>query len=85
MSGLAWGADQETETPLARISCESTAVSVSLYRTGNGARLKLVSERTGAEVLLDATVLDALCSLTPVRAVELVRQRTEAGATEPVA
>lgn len=84
MSGLAWADQRGTESPLARISCESTSVAVSLYRTGNGARLKLVSERTGAEVLLDATVLDALCALTPGRAVELVRQRTESAAAEPV-
>jgi hypothetical protein len=40
---------------------ESAAVTVSTYPTGNGLRLKLTSKRSGEEVLLDATVLEALC------------------------
>ncbi|MDH6128348.1 hypothetical protein [Kitasatospora sp. GP82] len=79
MSGLAWTAAQRQETELCRIFCESAAVTVSTYPTGNGLRLKLVSERSGAVALLDATVLEALCHLTPSRAAELVRERTEGG------
>jgi hypothetical protein len=80
MNGLAWSEDGPSESSVCRVSCESAAVTVSLLRTGNGTRLKLVSERSGRVSLLDATVLDALCSLTPERAIELVRQSTEAGA-----
>ena len=77
MSGLAWNAAQRQEEQLCRVVCESAAVTVATHPTGNGLRLKLVSERSGAEVLLDATVLEALCHLTPERAAELVRERTE--------
>ncbi|UCM87864.1 hypothetical protein [Streptomyces marincola] len=64
---------QPADTPLCRVSCESASVAVLLHRTGNGRRLLLVSERTGLSTLLDATVLDALCSLTPEAATALVR------------
>ncbi|MFD9498804.1 hypothetical protein [Streptomyces sp. NPDC060035] len=77
MSGLAWADGEREEEVLCRIVCESSAVTVLAAPTGNGRRLKLVSERSGATVLLDATVLDALCHLTPADAVELVRRRTE--------
>ena len=77
MSGLAWSLAEQRETELCRIHCESASVVVATHPTGNGRRLKLVSERTGASVLLDATVLDALCHLTPELAAELVRSRTE--------
>ncbi|MFI9388794.1 hypothetical protein [Kutzneria sp. NPDC052558] len=79
MSGLAWDAPQQQEVELCRIFCESAAVTVLAFPTGNGQRLKLVSERSGATVLLDATVLDALCHLTPPAAAELVRLSTEQG------
>lgn len=86
MNGLAWSDRDAATTDLCRIACESSAVSVSLFRTGNGSRLKLMAERTDKQVLLDATVLEALCTLTPARALELVRQSTEsAGAGETVA
>jgi hypothetical protein len=77
MSGLAWESTGRGEIQLCRITCESAAVTVSSFPVGNGLRLKLVSERSGDEVLLDATVLEALCHLTPQRAVEIVRERTE--------
>ncbi|MGH3633450.1 MAG: hypothetical protein ACRDTS_04985 [Mycobacterium sp.] len=77
MSGLAWESAERRETELCRIACESAAVTVSSFPTGNGLRLKLTSERSGDEVLLDATVLEALCHLTPQRAAEIVRERTE--------
>ncbi|MEV0281076.1 hypothetical protein AB0I22_32465 [Streptomyces sp. NPDC050610] len=80
MSGLAWNSAERQEHQLCRIVCESAAVRVSASPTGNGMRLKLESERSSTQVLLDATVLDALCHLTPERAVELVRERTETGA-----
>lgn len=83
MRGLAWSGSERQEVPLCRIACESAAVTVALHPTGNGQRLRLVSERTGAQVLLDATVLDALCHLSPQDAVALVRERTESDA--PVA
>lgn len=79
MSGLAWSSRERQEAELCRVVCESAAVRVSSSPTGNGLRLKLESERSGAVVLLDATVLDALCHLTPGRAAELVRERTEHG------
>ncbi len=79
MDGLAWTGSQRQETELCRVACESAAVVVSTHPTGNGMRLRLVSERSGATVLLDATVLDALCHLTPETAAELVRARTEGG------
>jgi hypothetical protein len=59
------------------VVCESVAVTVLSHATGNGLRLKLVSERSGRQVLLDATVLDALCQLTPELATELVQTSTE--------
>ena len=77
MTGLAWNLTERRETDLCRVYCESAAVTISTHPTGNGRRLKLRSERTGASVLLDATVLDALCHLTPELAAELVRIRTE--------
>ena len=77
MSGLAWTADEREERELCRITCESAAITVLAAPTGNGMRLKLVSERSGASTLLDATVLDALCHMTPAVATELVRVRTE--------
>lgn len=77
MSGLAWESDQRRETEFCRIVCEAAAVTVSSFPTGNGLRLKLTSERSGEQVLLDATVLEALCHLTPRRAAEIVRERTE--------
>lgn len=77
MSGLAWRAGQREATELCRIACESAAVTVASYPTGNGLRLQLISERSDAEVLLDATVLEALCHLTPQAAAEIVRARTE--------
>lgn len=58
---------------LCRVSGESASVAVLLHPTGNGRRLLLVSERTGRSALLDATVLDALCTLTPSAATALVR------------
>lgn len=76
MTGLAWPAGK-TPTELCRIVCESAAVTVLRMPTGNGARLQLVSERSGASCVLDATVLEALCHLTADRATELVRARTE--------
>lgn len=79
MSGLAWSPTGRQEAELCRIVCESAAVRVAASPLGNGMRLRLTSERTGAEVLLDATVLDALCHLTPPHAVELVRCVTESG------
>jgi len=86
MSGLAWTAEQRQERELCRIVSESAAITVLAAPTGNGMRLKLVSERSGATVLLDASVLDALCCLTPERASELVRARTEdRGVAEQVA
>jgi hypothetical protein len=77
VNGLAWTDDERQERELCRITCESAAITVLAAPTGNGMRLKLVSERSGASTLLDATVLDALCHLTPAVAVELVRVRTE--------
>lgn len=82
MDGLAWNASERQEAVLCRIVCESAAVTVASHPTGNGLRLKLVSERSGASVLLDATVLDALCTLTPARAAELVREATEGPAPD---
>jgi hypothetical protein len=79
MNGLAWDRTPSDDTELCRIVCESAAVSVSTHLTGNGMRLRLFSERSGASVLLDATVLEALCHLTPERAAEIVRARTEDG------
>jgi hypothetical protein len=77
MNGLAWATGQQPEAALCRIACESAAVTVALHRTGNGSRLQLTSERSGARVLLDATVLDALCTLGPAHALDLVRLATE--------
>ena len=77
MSGLAWTADERQERELCRITCESAAVTVLAAPKGNGLRLKIVSERSGASAVLDATVLEALCHLTPDVATELVRVRTE--------
>ncbi|MET8756363.1 hypothetical protein [Lentzea sp. NPDC004782] len=77
MRGLAWDSPDRQEIEFCRITCESAAVTVSTFPTGNGLRLKLHSERSGDEVLLDATVLEALCHLTPARAAEIVRERTE--------
>lgn len=65
---------------LCRVSCESASVAVLLHPTGNGRRLLLVSERTGQRTLLDATVLDALCALTPSAATALVRTAVQEGA-----
>ncbi len=80
MSGLAWDLpEQRQERELCRIVCESAAVRVSSFPTGNGLRLRLMSERSGASTLLDATVLEALCHLTPERAAEIARERTEGG------
>ncbi|MFI2264433.1 hypothetical protein OHU45_37295 [Streptomyces tubercidicus] len=62
------------------MSCESASVAVLLHPTGNGRRLLLVSERTGQRTLLDATVLDALCALTPSAATALVRTAVQEGA-----
>ncbi|MEU9340269.1 hypothetical protein AB0D74_03470 [Streptomyces sp. NPDC048278] len=84
MDGLAWDTAQPRESVLCRIVCESAAVTVAVRRTGNGARLQLTSERSGLRVLLDATVLDALCALTPDRAAELVRASTERVTEVPV-
>jgi hypothetical protein len=78
VNGLA-GNDQRGETELCTVVCESAAVTVSAQPTGNGTRLRLRSARSGATVLLDATVLDALCRLTPERAAELVRESVERG------
>jgi hypothetical protein len=80
MSGLAWNAGQREARELCRIVCESAAVTVASYPTGNGLRLRLISERSNAQVLLDATVLEALCHLTPQAAADLVRVRTEGDA-----
>jgi hypothetical protein len=77
VNGLAWTADERQERELCRITCESAAITVYAAPTGNGMRLKIVSARSGASALLDATVLDALCHLTPAAAAELVRVRTE--------
>jgi hypothetical protein len=82
MSGLAWHAGQREVTGLCRVVCESAAVTVASYPTGNGLRLQLISERSGAEVLLDATVLEALCHLNPRALAEIVRLRTEGSAGE---
>ncbi|MFI9630685.1 hypothetical protein [Streptomyces sp. NPDC052042] len=62
------------------MSGESASVAILLHPTGNGRRLLLVSERTGHSVLLDATVLDALCALTPSAATALVRAAVQKGA-----
>ncbi len=78
MNGLAWEPGHQQVTELCRIVSESAAVTVASYATGNGMRLQLTSERSGDSVLLDATVLDALCSLKPDEAAELVRRRVEA-------
>ncbi|MCX4966991.1 hypothetical protein OHA98_19655 [Streptomyces sp. NBC_00654] len=67
------------DTLLCRVSCESASVAVLLHPTGNGRRLRLVSERTGQSALLDATVLDALCALTPSAATALVRTAVQEG------
>jgi hypothetical protein len=75
MNGLAWGSGTSTDTELGSITSETGTVVVAAWRTGNGMRLKLASGRTGRSVLLDATVLDALCSLTP----EQVRRTIERG------
>jgi hypothetical protein len=83
MSGLAWNAEQREVRELCRIACESAAVTVSSYPTGNGLRLRLVSERSDAQVLLDATVLEALCHLTPQAAADLVRARAEGDTGSP--
>ncbi|HEU5474358.1 MAG TPA: hypothetical protein VFV67_27235 [Actinophytocola sp.] len=80
MSGLAWTADERQERELCRITCESAAIAVLAAPTGNGMRLKIVSERSGAAILLDATVLEALCHLAPAAVTDLVRVRTEDGA-----
>jgi hypothetical protein len=77
MSGLAWHPGQREARVLCRVVSESAAVTVASYPTGNGLRLQLISERSAAEVLLDATVLEALCHLTPQAATEIVRARTE--------
>lgn len=77
MAGLAWREVDGEEIALCRLACESAAVQVAAQPTGNGMRLGLHSERSGETVLLDATVLEALCHLTPQRAVELIRERTE--------
>ncbi|WFE60215.1 hypothetical protein [Micromonospora sp. WMMD712] len=77
MSGLAWNAEERQERELCRITSESAAVTVLAAPKGNGLRLKLRSERSGASTVLDATVLEALCHLTPEVATELVRVRTE--------
>lgn len=77
MTGLAWNDTERQEVELCRIFCESAAVTIRAHPTGNGIRLKLVSERSGAVALLDATVLEALCHLTPEGAADLVRERTE--------
>lgn len=77
MKGLAWEPGHQQVSELCRIVSESAAVTVSSYATGNGMRLQLTSERSGDSVLLDATVLDALCSLRPEEAAELVRHRIE--------
>jgi hypothetical protein len=77
VKGLAWEPGHQQVSELCRIVSESAAVTVSSYATGNGMRLQLTSERSGASVLLDATVLDALCSLKPDEAAELVRHRIE--------
>ncbi|MBW4718799.1 hypothetical protein [Saccharothrix obliqua] len=77
MSGLAREPGDPEEVRLCRVACEGAAVVVSTRTTGNGLRLKLVSERTRRQVLLDATVLEALCLLTPEQATELVRVTTE--------
>ncbi len=77
MSGLARERGNRDDPVLCRVACESAAVLVLAHATGNGLRLKLVSEQSGRQVLLDATVLEALCRLTPEQATELVRTTTE--------
>jgi hypothetical protein len=77
VTGLAWEPGHPRLTELCRIVSESAAVTVSTYATGNGLRLHLVSERSGDTVLLDSTVLEALCHLSQDQASELVRRRTE--------
>ncbi|MEW9522167.1 hypothetical protein [Streptomyces tubercidicus] len=73
-------ATHQEDVLLCRVSCESASVAVLLHPTGNGRRLLLVSERTGQRTLLDATVLDALCALTPSAATALVRTAVQEGA-----
>lgn len=83
MYSFAWSEMDCQPTQLCRIMCESAAVTVLTCPTGNGMRLRLVSERSGASALLDATVLDALCHLTPTAAAEIVRVRIEESPAAP--
>lgn len=76
MSGLAWDRDAPTDTRLCSITSPLGIVHVSAWRTGNGMRLKLASSRTGRSALVDATVLDALCSLTPAQIKQTIEAST---------
>jgi len=49
---------------VARIANEFAAVTVRQVETGAGRRLELHSELTDELVLLDATVLEALCGMS---------------------
>jgi hypothetical protein len=74
MTGLAWDPGTPIDVELCSITTDHGTVRVSAHRTGNGMRLKLWSSRTGMSTLLDATVLDAMCSLSP----EQIRQTVQA-------
>jgi hypothetical protein len=55
----------EDVVQVARIANEFAAVTVRQVETGAGRRLELRSELTDECVHLDATVLEALCGMTP--------------------
>lgn len=59
-------------TPVARIANEFAAVTVRQVDTGTGRRLELHSELTNETVWLDATVLEALCGMSPAELAALV-------------
>jgi hypothetical protein len=62
----------EDAIPVARIANEFAAVTVRQVDTGAGRRLELHSELTDETVRLDATVLEALCGMTPSELAALV-------------
>jgi len=75
--GLAWSPGTPRREVLTRITSESATVELTLVRTGNGQRLALSSERSGDSVELDATLLDALCSVRSEQLTEIVRVAVE--------
>lgn len=62
-----------------RIANEFAAVTVRQRQTRAGARLRLLSERTGRAVDIDAVGLEALCWLTPEVISRLVSIVSELG------